>query len=164
MTESLRTAVPNPGPQPAQSCATGRDHLTEGTDLQLTGLSSLRSAAQRAGAWLALLALVLQIVSSFGHVHARDFAGDIRSRPADSWHNTIVAKATVSTPANLAGDEDQCPICFSGFLLANSSVPLAAQPAAIIDFADVSYAGGSAVFRLLGSGRSPFQSRAPPSI
>jgi DUF2946 family protein len=143
--------------------ATGRGHLTRGRDLQLTGLSWLRNVVRRGGAWLALFALLAQFAASFGHVHARDFACDIGSRTADGWHNTVVANATVSNPVNLAGDEDQCPICFSASLLATSFVPLADQPVAIVKFGDVSYANASAAFGLPESGRAPFQSRAPPS-
>jgi Protein of unknown function (DUF2946) len=137
--------------------------LTEGSDLQFTGLPWLRNVMRRGGAWLALLALVVQIAASFGHVHARDFAGDIGSRAADGWHKTTVANAAVSTPASLAGDEDQCPICFSASLLATSSVPCAEQSVALLDLSDVSYANAFVVFGLLESGRAPFQSRAPPS-
>jgi Protein of unknown function (DUF2946) len=137
--------------------------LTEGGDLQLTGLSWLRNVVRRGGAWLALFALLAQIAASFGHVHAGDFAGDIGSRTANGWHKATVANAGVSNPASLAGDEDQCPICFSSALLATSFVPLAEQPAAFIKFGDVSYASVSAAFGLPESGRAPFQSRAPPS-
>jgi Protein of unknown function (DUF2946) len=163
MTKSLEGTVPNLGPQPAPSCATGRDHLTEGTDLHGIGLSRLRNVAQRAGAWLALLALVVQIAASFGHMHAQDSAGDISSHSADIWHNSVGANATVSPLASLAGDEDQCPICFSASLLATSFVPLAEQAAAVVKFGVVSYASASVAFRLPESGRAPFRSRAPPS-
>jgi hypothetical protein len=137
--------------------------LSNRPHVQLTGLSRLRSVAWRAGAWLALLALAVQIVVSFGHVHARDFTGDVNSRTADGWHNIVAKKAAASNPASLADDEDQCPICFSASLLARSFVPLAGQALAAITFGVVSYASASAAFRLPGSGRAPFRSRAPPS-
>jgi hypothetical protein len=136
--------------------------LTEGGDLQRIDLSWLRDVMRRTGGWLALLALLVQIAASSGHMHPRDFA-DIGRRTADSWHNAIVAKATVSNPADLADDQDLCPICFSASLLATSFVPLAEQPAAVIKFGDVSYVSASAAFGLPESGRAPFQSRAPPS-
>jgi len=141
--------------------ATGRDHLTEGSDLQRTRLSWLRNVVQRTGAWLALLSLVVQIAAFFAHVHPRDFAGDIGSRT--ELHKATVAQATGANHGNLADDQDQCPICFSASLLAISFVPLAEQPAAVIKSGDVSYTSVSAAFGLPESGRAPFQSRAPPS-
>jgi hypothetical protein len=141
--------------------ATRRDDLTEGSDLQRTRLSWLRNVVQRTGAWLALLALVVQVASFFGHVHPRDFAGDIGSRT--DLHKATVAPATVSNHGNLADDQDQCPICFSASLLATSFVPLAEQPAAVIRFGEAGYASVSAAFGPPESGRAPFQSRAPPS-
>ncbi|WP_407159744.1 hypothetical protein [Bradyrhizobium sp. STM 3557] len=143
--------------------ATGRDHLTEGGDLQRIDLSWLRNIARRTGERLALLALVVQIAVSFGHMHARDFASDIGSRAADGLHPTTAAKAIVSSLVDLAGDEDQCPICFSAFLLATSSVPQVEQPVAVLDLHNVSYAATRTLFGLLESGRASFQSRAPPA-
>jgi hypothetical protein len=135
--------------------------LTEGGDLQRTGLSWLRNVVRRGSAWLALLALLAQIAASFGHVHPREFAG-VGSRTADGWHGPTVANAAASNPASLTDDQDQCPICFSASLLATSFAPLAQPPVAVIKLGDVSYASMSAAFGLPESGRAPFQSRAPP--
>jgi DUF2946 family protein len=136
--------------------------LIESGNLQFIGASWSRRLARRGGSCLALLALLLQLATSFGHVHARDFAS-IGSGTTDGWHKTAVAKAATSPSGNLADDEDQCPICFSAFLLATSSVAHAEQLVAVFELGEVSYANTLAVFGLLTSGRAHFQSRAPPS-
>jgi hypothetical protein len=137
--------------------------LTEGGDLQRTGLSWSREVVQRSGAWIALLALVVQIAASFGHMHARDIAGDIGSRIADGWHQSTVTQAAASNPADIADDEDQCPICFSASLLATSFVPHAVQPVTVVELHDVNYDSARAFLGVLEPRRAAFQSRAPPS-
>src|ERR1700733_1204184 len=76
--------------------------------------------------WLALFALGLQMLVSFGHVHLEGIA---RTNPAR------VALAAADHPSQsllaqhpgAAGDDDDayCPICASVYLTANSFIPAA---------------------------------------
>jgi Protein of unknown function (DUF2946) len=134
--------------------------------LRPTHLTAWRIFARRCGAYLALLALTLQFGLSFGHIHARDFTGQgIYHSTADAaraWHGPMKRQSAGGLPAKLADDDEDCPICFSGFLLATSFIPDVAQPSPSVDF---KHAGHS--FRLTFDGvlkthRAPFQSRAPP--
>jgi hypothetical protein len=128
----------------------------------------LRLVLRQCGAWLALLALTLQLGMSFGHFHARDFAGAsidyAKVDAAKGWHGPPGLVAATLKRAKLADDEDYCPICFSASLLGNSFVPHAVQPLLLAQFADVSHAIAREFDRAVGSRRAPFQSRAPPLI
>lgn len=138
------------------------NQVKRGENLQPTSPSWLQSVARRSAAYLAMLALILQLAASFGHIHARDFAFRAGSDPAGGWHRLIPAKAAASKPAKLADDDDHCPICFSASLLATSFVPHAAQPPRPVDFCEIRH---SVVLASFGANRSPtasFQSRAPP--
>jgi hypothetical protein len=73
---------------------------------------------RRHGAYLALLALALQIVLSFGHVDLRGAHITLAGK-----QNTAVAQAPQPGPAQTSGDDDgYCPICASIFLVSNSFV------------------------------------------
>jgi hypothetical protein len=108
-----------------------------------TGVSSHRSAVQAAtipqqcnvriprmrwvhrsrrhGAYLALLALALQIVLSFGHVDLSGIIGPTHLTLAGK-QNTVGAQAQPG-PVKTSGDGDSyCPICASIFLVSNSFV------------------------------------------
>ena len=136
--------------------------MTQGSSLLVIGPSRSRGVVRRAAACFAMLALLLQLAASFGHVHPRDFARatDVGSVVAAS--KVTAEKAAMSSPDTVAGDEDQCPICFSASLLAASSVPHPAQPVALRDVHDFNYANARAAFTLPASGKASFQSRAPP--
>jgi hypothetical protein len=136
--------------------------MNRGENLQPTSPSWLRSLARHSGAYLAMLALMLQLAASFAHVHARDFASGAGSDPAGGWHRLALTEATASAPGKLADDEDRCPICFSGFLLATSFVPQAAQPAPSVDFSEARHGVALALFGEIVSQTASFQSRAPP--
>ena len=129
--------------------------------MQPTSPSWLRSFARRSGAYLAMLAVMLQLAASFGHMHARDFAFAAGSDPV-GWHRLALTKATASDPGKLADDEDRCPICFSGFLLATSFAPHAAQPTPSVDFSEARRLVVLAFFGTIDSQTASFQSRAPP--
>jgi hypothetical protein len=146
----------------SESSAAELDHLTKGGNLELIGPSCLRTYARRSGACFAMLALILQLVASFGHVHSQDFA---RLGPdiTGGWHKAVAAKAVASDAGKLTDDEDHCPICFSGFLLATSFVPDAGQPASFFGLGEASYSSSLVVFGLTNSDRASFRSRAPPS-
>jgi hypothetical protein len=109
------------------------------------------------GSRLALLALTLQIVLSFGHVHLGDFrhtVGGLASAGTQS-----VPSAPTRQPASDA--DEYCAIC-AGIQLAATSllpqaprlpVPLASRPLEPVNCAAaISFSAR----------RAPFQSRAPP--
>ena len=77
---------------------------------------------RRHGAYLALLALALQIELSFGHV---DLGGIIGPTPLTltGKQNTVVTQAAQPGPVKTSGDGDSyCPICASIFLVSSSFV------------------------------------------
>jgi len=84
-----------------------------------------RAFARRCGACLALVALLLQLALSFAHVHKHDlaFSGFNRSDVVSAGPARPTRQAVTQQPSRLADDDDHCPICFSGFLLSNSSLP-----------------------------------------
>ena len=111
----------------------------------------------RVGAWLALAALALQIVVSFGHVH-------LNGAP----HSAIVGAMARAPGSPLvpdqppAGDpDDYCAICATIYLAANSFVPLAPQLAVPFASRPVEHVD-HVTNALILPRRAPFQSRAPP--
>jgi hypothetical protein len=110
---------------------------------------------------LALAALALQIVLSFGHVHVDGV------RRSDT--NSVVAgsgtQAAKSTPAPQSGDDedDYCAICATIYLAANSFVPQApALPVPLVSQVVEHFDRAAVIFVL--PRRAPFQSRAPPLV
>ncbi len=117
---------------------------------------------KRHGAYLALAALALQIVLSFGHVH---LDGTLRAashvaitRP----HNTVIAQTSPPAPAQNPGDDDYCAICASIFLVSTSFVSEPPKLPVPIGFERieriVSVARG-----IVEPRRVVFRSRAPPA-
>jgi hypothetical protein len=131
-----------------------------------TCLKLWRILTRRCGTCLALLAVTLQLGMSFGHIHARDFIGQgIYPSTADAaraWHGPIKRQSASGLPANLADDDEDCPICFSGFLLATSFIPDVAQPSPSADFKHAGYSFRLTFDGVLKTRRAPFHSRAPP--
>jgi hypothetical protein len=77
---------------------------------------------RRHGAYLALLALALQIVLSFGHVDLGGIVGPTHLTLAGK-QNTAVTQAPQPGPPRTSGDDEgYCPICASIFLVSNSFV------------------------------------------
>jgi hypothetical protein len=114
--------------------------------------------------WLALVALVLQPILSFGHIHSADLlAGGYERGPAlAGLANNIRPPARSDQPAKPAEHEDFCTICASmalaGSLLVPTSPairPATAQPESW--FADLAAALGTDAVR------TPHQARAPPA-
>jgi hypothetical protein len=71
-------------------------------------------------------------------------------------------QAAEQLPARLADDDDHCPICFSGFLLSNSSLPDAPAYPHSLQFAEVDPALNPVSNRVFQSRYAAFRSRAPP--
>ena len=81
----------------------------------------LRVFARRCGAYVALAALAVQLVLSFGHINKHDFA--FANGIASVGHARSQRQTAERHPSPLAADDEHCPICFSSFMLANSSLP-----------------------------------------
>src|SRR5215468_2903656 len=112
---------------------------------------------RRHGALLALAALVLQILLSFGHVHLRGVAQG--ASPATT-HSIALADRNSQTPSPIPADtDDYCAICASIFLA--SSAFAAALPQLLVpaNFQRVEH-GFSAARPLAESPRLAFRSRA----
>jgi hypothetical protein len=120
-------------------------------------MSGRKGPVQRIGAALALFALAVQLVVSFGHIHPEDFWTP-RDAPA-------VAQASGSAPASPANPalpaHDDCAICVAMAMAASSALPapiLLAPPAA---FGSVTPPLSPRPV-LVAAPRLPFQTRAPP--
>jgi Protein of unknown function (DUF2946) len=113
----------------------------------------------RFGGWLALAALALQIVVSFGHVHP----GSVHSHSAIVTAAALGGQGSQSCPAHNPSDDadDYCAICATIYLAANSFVPMAPQLAVPSASQTIEHVDRVAV-AFIASRRAPFQSRAPP--
>jgi hypothetical protein len=131
-----------------------------------TYLTLWRIFARRCGACLALLALTLQLGMSFGHIHTRGFTGQgiyhSTADAAQAWHGPMKRQSAASVPVKLASDDEECPICFSGFLLATSFIPDAAQASLSLDLKHAGHPFALTFDGVPKTHRAPFQSRAPP--
>ena len=82
-------------------------------------------AHQTSGAWLALLALLVQIAVSFGHVHSDDLVPVL----ADQGTGTSpLTSAPRNDPGSPSTDHDFCSICACVVLVGSLVLP---QPPAI---------------------------------
>jgi hypothetical protein len=112
-----------------------------------------RSSRRRWG-WLALLALVLQLGLSFGHVH-----GTRGDHPAAA--QTTAADASNASDMGDSSDTDYCATCAILALLTGSqsaSAPIFVLPVALAS-AQIIVAPEAP---RLGASRTAFRSRAPP--
>jgi DUF2946 family protein len=143
----------------------GRNDARKASGLTGVGPTLLRSFTRSCGAWLALLALTLQLALSFGHLHARDISvsGIVAAKASiDSWHRQAGAELSKQSPSKLADDDELCPICFSGFLLSTSFVPAAPQPPLAFAFESIDHRVARTIGFVAAARRTPFQPRAPP--
>jgi len=117
---------------------------------------------RRHGACLALLALALQMVLSFGHVDLGGIVGRTQLTLA-SKQNTVVTQAPQPGPAQTSGDDDgYCPICASIFLVSSSLVSESPKLAVPDGFERTIHS--ISVDREISKPRSiVFRSRAPPT-
>jgi hypothetical protein len=125
-----------------------------------------RDFARRCAAYLALAALTLQFALSFALVHKHDLA----ARGIDLTDVVSVAHAprpglhvAEQLPARLADDDDHCPICFSGFLLSNSSLPDAPANPRSLQFAEIDRGFNPVSYQVFRARYAAFLSRAPPA-
>jgi hypothetical protein len=110
---------------------------------------------------LALLALAVQFVLAFGHIHHDDIYGP--ARPA-----AAIAAAVPDGSQSLPGDQptkhgdDYCAICATMSLLGNSFVAIApALPLPVASHAIEQFNRVAVIF--IAPRRAAFQSRAPPA-
>jgi hypothetical protein len=118
---------------------------------------------KRHGALLALAALALQIVLSFGHVHLDGV------RPANAHstvavaHKPAVAQASRQGPAqNPGADDDYCAICASIYLASTSLIADAPPLPVPLGFHRIEHSYGAAR-DIAAPRRFAFQSRGPPA-
>ncbi len=114
---------------------------------------------RRLGSWLALAALALQLVVSFGHVHL-DGVHRTYPAPAVSGLAAQASQLPAPHPGNDA-DDDYCAICATIFLAANSFLPPAPQLPVPFVSRPIEHFARVAVGFIVPR-RAPFQSRAPP--
>ncbi len=114
---------------------------------------------RRFGSCLALAALVLQLVVSFGHVH---LDGVHRSYPAlaVSGSGAQASQLPAQHPGNDA-DDDYCAICATIFFAATSFLPPAPRLPVPFVSRPIEHFAPVAVDFIVPR-RGPFQSRAPP--
>lgn len=128
-----------------------------------------RDTARRATAWVALAALILQILLCFGHSHDHGVAPARNAVHGVTVVGSALTPPTTSLvsqahPAGLDDDEEHCSICFSGFLLSTTSLPDARGHSPLFDPAG---AGNlfTSIPRAASELRRPaFFSRGPPSL
>ena len=122
----------------------------------------------KTGARLALFALAVQLVLSFGHFHFDAARADVQIGLSDVDLSSVagVAPAEASQPQPDHHDSDRhpgqnCAVCAVLSLAGNmllSTPPVLLLPEAV----DLLYRVTDAEFTHLNSARLPFQSRAPP--
>jgi hypothetical protein len=127
-----------------------------------------RAFARRCGAYLALAALAaltLQLALSFAHVHKHDlvFSGFDRTDVVSVAHGRPGLQVAEQLPAPLADDDDHCPICFSGFLLSNSSLPDTPAHPHSLQFPEIDLTFNPVSDRVFQPRHAAFLSRAPPA-
>jgi hypothetical protein len=114
---------------------------------------------KRHGSVLALIALALQIVLAFDHVHLHGLA---QNSPAATTQHTAMAQTVPQTPAqNPADDNDYCAVCASILLASSSFAPAPPQLLVPTNFRRVEHCFNAAR-PLAESLRLAFRSRAPP--
>lgn len=113
---------------------------------------------KRHGVVLALLALVLQIVVAFDHVHLRG----LTQHATGAFAQRTAAQANSQTPLRIPSDnDDYCATCASIFLASTASTP---APPVLLVPANFQRVVHSLKFvrPLADSLRLAFRSRAPP--
>jgi hypothetical protein len=112
------------------------------------------------GAYLALAAVALQIVLSFGHLHLPPVIDISLSAIA---HRITLTQAQPRLPTQNPGDDnDYCAICASIFLASTSLTPVPTALPVPADFQRVECSFDQALY-FVELYRLGFQSRAPPA-
>jgi hypothetical protein len=115
---------------------------------------------RRHGAVLALIALALQIVLAFGHVHLHAAAQNPHARSAQ---RVALADTKSRAPAQIPADnDDYCAICAS-ILASSAFAPAPPQLLVPANFQRIEHCF-SVARPLTHSPRLAFRSRAPPVV
>ena len=127
-------------------------------------VESITAIPRRLGAWLALLALALQLGLSIGHVHKVGLdwghtAGLSLSKPSIGPEDGRSPAGNPAAPA-----EDQCPICF-GLAVSGTFILALALPVVLASILGTARIVAAPQPILLARRRlSPAQQRAPPPV
>jgi hypothetical protein len=114
---------------------------------------------RRCGSWLALAAMALQLVLSFGHVHLPALASSSAVTSVAASESSSSQQNPAHHPANEA--EDFCAICATIHLASSSFLPEA--PLLPVPLASQTIEHfGHFTFAFISPQRAAFQSRAPP--
>ena len=118
---------------------------------------------RRVGAWVALFALALQLVLSFGHLHLEELGLSPPATTAVAQSGGGGADGTAPGPNHDGRGHDLCAICAALSLAANSVLPAVAAltlPVAVAAtwLPDLSAAALPLAAHLI------FQARAPPAL
>jgi hypothetical protein len=114
---------------------------------------------RRLGSWLALFALAVQLVLSFGHVHLEGIRSNADASISLAAERPASPASPVQHPANEA--DDHCAICAIIHLASTSFLPDAPQlPVPFVSQTVEHFDYVAFVF--VAPQRTAFQSRAPP--
>ena len=114
---------------------------------------------QRCGSWLALAAIALQLVLSFGHIHLEKFTSGSAIPSMAASKAPSSQQNPAQHPANEA--DNYCAICATIHLASTSflpNAPLLSMPFASRAIEHFRYFS----FNSISPRRAAFQSRAPP--
>ena len=116
--------------------------------------------ARRAGAWLALAALLVQLVATIGHFHREDFAFyDAGGASVALSGQSLALQPRGPEPTPPAHDD--CSLCFSLQLAGSSTMPMVVALPAPIALDRVAHETLHEL-RLVAVPHLLFQTRAPP--
>jgi hypothetical protein len=114
---------------------------------------------QRCGSWLALAAMTLQLVLSFGHIHLEKLASGSVIASVAASNAPLSQQNPLQHPANEA--DDYCAICATIHLASTSFLPDA--PLLPVPFASKAIEHFRYFsFNSISPRHAAFQSRAPP--
>jgi hypothetical protein len=114
---------------------------------------------RKTGSRLALFALALQLVLSFGHIHRENLYG-----PAGAAASAPATEKSPSLPSDQPSKhgDDYCAICATMSLLGNSFVAAPPQlPLPVVSYAAEQIDRVAGIF--IATPRASYQSRAPPT-
>ena len=116
---------------------------------------------RRCGGWLALAAMALQLVLSFGHIHLKKLESDsvipnVTTSKAPSSQQNPTQHPTNET-------DDFCAICATIHLTSSSLLPNAQLFPIPLASRTIEHFGHF-TFVFVSRQRAPFQSRAPPIV
>ena len=112
----------------------------------------------RAAGWVAMFAIVLQLVLSFGHRHADGHWHGIGQLTAEACP---VLQSTACGPSDNHHSDAACDVCWVAGIAASATAP--EQPFLVIRGAVIGAARGSSDLLVISdAGAMAFQARAPP--